>query len=235
MSISVWFYGNLDCTSKRMNNHELYILDQLQSHYPELEPDLKQEIAKHALIREVKAGEVLMKTGQFIRSTMLLTRGRIKVYKESGDGAEFFMYYIEPGKACAFSMICASKQEQSEIMAVAVEDSELILIPLNLMEGLMSGYQSWYRFVVETYRSRFDELLNLIDNTVFKGLDERLEFYLNNQSKSFKTKSLKITHEEIAKDLGTSRVVVSRLLKNMEQRGLVALHRNQIDLEFPGM
>jgi CRP/FNR family transcriptional regulator len=109
------------------------------------------------------------------------------------------------------------------------------LIPLSLMEGLMSGYQSWYRFVVETYRSRFDELLNLIDNTVFKGLDERLEFYLNNQSKSFKTRTLKITHEEIAKDLGTSRVVVSRLLKNMEQRGLVTLHRNQIDLEFTGM
>jgi CRP/FNR family transcriptional regulator len=120
-------------------------------------------------------------------------------------------------------------------MAVAVENSEVILLPISLMDKLMMRYQSWYRFVVETYRSRFEELLNLVDNTVFKGLDERLEFYLKNQYKSLKTKSLKITHEEIAKDLGTSRVVVSRLLKSMEQRGLVKLHRNQIDVEFNGM
>ena len=195
-----------------------------------LEPALREEIAKHASVREFAAGEVLVKPGQFIKSTMLVTRGRVKVYKEGEDGGEFFMYYLEPGEACAISMICAAKQEQSELSARTMEVTEAILIPISLMDDLMTQYRTWYYFVLETYRNRFEELLNLIDNTVFRGLDERLEFYLRKQRQSLKTNELKATHEEIANDLGTSRVVISRLLKAMEQSGKLKLFRNYIDL-----
>jgi CRP/FNR family transcriptional regulator len=172
-----------------------------------------------------------MRTGQYIRSTMLILRGRIKVYKESGDGSEFFMYYLEPGNACALSMICAARQEQSDLMAIAVEETEVVLLPIQLMDQLMMEYKSWYYFVLATYRSRFEEVLSLVDHTVFKGLDDRLIYYLKKQRDAFKTNELRITHDEIANDLGTSRVVISRLLKTMENKGMVKLLRNHIDLK----
>ncbi len=214
-----------------INTDQQIILEKLQVHYKELEPTLRQEIAAHAILREFKAGEVLMRPGQFFKSTMLITKGRVKVYKESGDGGEFFMYYLEPGNACALSMICAARQEQSELLAKTSEDTEVILIPISLMDNLMTQYKTWYYFVLATYRNRFEELLTLIDHTVFRSLDQRLEFYLKKQREVLKTDDLKITHEEIANDLGTSRVVISRLLKSMEQNGKVKLLRNTIALK----
>jgi len=213
-----------------INTDQKIILEKLVTYYPNLEPALREQIAEKALLREFRAGEVLMKPGQYFKSTMLITKGRVKVSKESGDGSEFFMYYIEPGGACALSMICAAKQEQSELLARTVEDTEVILVPITLMDELMTEYRTWYYFVLETYRYRFEELLSLIDHTVFKGLDERLEFYLKKQRAVLKANEFKATHEEIANDLGTSRVVISRLLKTMEQNGKLKLHRNFIDL-----
>lgn len=149
-----------------INTDQQIILDKLQEFYPNLEPALREQIAQNAMLREFKAGEVLMKTGQYFKSTMLITRGRVKVVKESGDGSEFFMYYLEPGGACALSMICAAKQEQSELSARTMEVTEAILIPIQIMDELMSQYRTG--IILETYRSRFEELLNLIDHTVFQ-------------------------------------------------------------------
>lgn len=139
------------------------------------------------------------------------------------------MYYLEPGNACALSMICAAKKEASEIMAKAVEKTKVITLPIELMDELMRNYKTWYYFVLETYRSRYEELLVVIDHIAFKGMDERLDFYLRNQVMKLKTKELKITHSEIASDLSSSREVISRLLKKMEQRGDLLLHRSYIE------
>lgn len=211
-----------------LNAGQQYIFDNLKEHYSGLQTELLIEIAQNATLKSFVPGDVLMRTGQYFKSTMLLVKGRIKVYKESGDGSEFFTYYIEPGGACALSMICAARQEQSELMARVVEDTELILIPIQLMDTMMMNYRSWYYFVLETYRNRFEELLQLIDHTVFRGLDERLEYYLKKQSIALNSNELKITHEEIANDLGTSRVVISRLLKSMEREGKIRLNRGGV-------
>jgi CRP/FNR family transcriptional regulator len=140
------------------------------------------------------------------------------------------MYYLEPGNACALSMICASKQEKSELLAKVIEDTEVIMLPVALMDELMGNYKSWYYFVLETYRQRFEELLTLIDHTVFRSMDERLLFYLKKQQESMKSNELKLTHEQIAEDLGSSRVVISRLLKQMEKDGKVKLFRSHLEL-----
>jgi CRP/FNR family transcriptional regulator, anaerobic regulatory protein len=171
-----------------------------------------------------------MRTGQYFKSTMLIVDGLVKLYREGEDGSEFFVYYIEAGNACALSMVCASQQKTSEVMAKAMSDVTAILVPIDRMDSLMTEYKSWYYFVLETYRFRFEELLTVVDAIAFKAQDERLEFYLKNQSKTLKTKELSITHQEIANDISTSREVISRLLKKMEQRGMVELHRNHIQL-----
>jgi CRP/FNR family transcriptional regulator, anaerobic regulatory protein len=197
--------------------------------YPSFEAELVDIIAAQGKLITFGPDEMLMNVGQYFRSTMLVVRGNIKVYREGEEGEEFFIYMIGPGEACALSMVCAFKQEASEIKAKTAEETEVIMLPIELMDSLMQQYRSWYYFVLETYRTRFEELLTLIDNIAFKSLDERLEFYLKGQAEKF-GKTLNFTHQQIAYDLNSSREVITRLLKKMEQRGMVKLERNSLTL-----
>lgn len=204
--------------------------DSLKKIFPTFSNELIQDIQNNASIQSFKAGDVIMRTGQYINYTMLITQGQLKVFREGENGGEFLMYYLQPGQACAVSLICATKSQTSQIMAKAVDDVELIMVPLSLMEKWMMEHRSWYEFVIFTYRIRFEELLEVVDNIAFRAMDERLEFYLKRHSDACGCKDLKLSHQEIATELNTSREVISRLLKKMEQRELVKLHRNHIEL-----
>lgn len=201
----------------------------LDRHFPELDQSLKQFIASVSVIKHISAGTALVRSGQFLKNTMLIAEGRIKIYREGEDGGEFFMYHLEPGNACAVSMICAATAKESEILAKAVEDSTIIMIPIQYMEDMMKNYKSWYRFVVETYRYRFEELLSVLDDVAFKNMDQRLQNYLNRQFSELNTRELKLTHQQIADDLNTSREVITRLLKKLEQNGSIKIHRSHIE------
>jgi CRP/FNR family transcriptional regulator len=205
-------------------------MDALKAAFPNFEAGLVEGIETHAVHKHLKAGDIIIRTGQYIQSTLLVVSGKIKIFREDQDGNEFLMYYLLPGQACAVSMICATKMETSQIMAKVVEDAEVLMIPLQQMESWMANYKSWYEFVINTYRLRFDELLMVIDQVAFRGMDERLKFYLKRQAENLGLKNLNISHQEVANELNSSREVISRLLKKMEQRGLVKLHRNHIEL-----
>ena len=192
------------------------------------EKDLATYLSSIGEIRVFNEGEMLMKTGQFFKSAVLIIRGHVKLYREGEEGNEFFMYYLDPGDACALSMICATRNQASSIMAVADEETEVILIPIQFMDKLMRDFRSWYYFVLETYRNRIEELLSVIDNVAFKNMDERLVWYLKRQAEKYGN-SMNIKHQQIANDLNTSREVVSRLLKKMEKEGMLTLNRNLID------
>jgi len=213
----------------RKMNTEPNIQTYIDALFPSFEPSLKEVLIENGTLKTFAADQMLMQTGQNMRSTMLIVEGLVKLYRQGEDGNEFFMYYLQPGSACALSMICATKQETSEVMARAVESTTGLMIPITLMDTLMKEYKTWYYFVLETYRTRFEELLTVIDNIAFKSMDERLAFYMEKQFRDLKTRSLAITHGEIANDLNSSREVISRLLKKMEQRGEVILHRNYIE------
>lgn len=205
--------------------------DLLRKSYPLFEDQLIEEIEEQGEFRTFPANEILMRKGQYIRSTMLVLNGLIKVYREDDDGNEFLMYYLKPGEACALSLVCAAKHEASPIMAKTVVETEVMMVPVDTMSEWMSKFKSWYQFVIETYRARFDELLITLDNVAFRSMDERLEFYLKRAKEAQQTTLLNISHQEIAQELNTSREVISRLLKKMEQKGLVGLHRNAIELK----
>lgn len=211
-----------------MGNHT-NVTEYLNTLFPQFEPALKTFLAEHATLINIPAGAVVLRPGQYIKSTMMIAEGRVKLYREGEDGDEFFMYYLEPGDACALTMICATKQETSEIMAKTIDDTILLSVPIALMDTMMTTYKTWYYFVLETYRSRYEELLVVIDHIAFKDMDQRLFFYLQNQYQKLNVRELKITHSEIAADLNSSREVISRLLKKMEQRGDIFLHRNYIE------
>lgn len=202
----------------------------LQTVYPLFEAPLQHEIETVGEYKIIPANETLMRRGQYIRSTMLILNGLVKVYREDEEGNEFLMYYLKPGEACALSMVCAAKHEASPIHAKTVTETEIVMVPVETMSEWMSKYKSWYQFVIETYRSRFDELLTTLDNVAFRSMDERLEFYLKRAQEATASSTIEISHQQIADELNSSREVISRLLKKMEQRGKLQLHRNAIQL-----
>lgn len=202
----------------------------LKKQFPSFSNVLIEDINANAFNQSFVSGHVLMRTGQYIKNTVLVLSGSIKIYREDEEGGEFFMYYLRPGQACAISMICATKNEQSQIMAKVVEDVELVMVPLSLMDKWMMQHRSWYEFVIDTYRSRFEEVLEVVDSIAFRAMDERLEFYLKQHKDACGCLDVKLSHQEIATELNTSREVISRLLKKLEQRGALKLHRNHIEL-----
>ena len=198
--------------------------------FPQFEPELIEILDKNAIERSFHAGEEIVRTGQYIKSTVLVLSGRIKIYRQNDEGSEFLIYYLGPGEACAVSLICALQSQTSEITAKAVDDTEVLMLPVQLMDELMIKFKSWSHFVIQTYRNRFDEMLTVIDNIAFKNMDERLEFYLKRSKTDSGKLILNLTHQEIADDLNSSREVISRLLKKMEQLGKIKLNRNSIEI-----
>lgn len=193
--------------------------------FSQFDQALTEELIRVGQMIEFKEGQLLMRTGQYFKYSLLILEGTVKLYREGQEGEEFFLYYLEKGNACALSMICATKNEASEIKVIAITPVKALAIPLQHMDYLMKNYRNWYYFVLETYRSRFEELLQVIDQVAFYAMDEKLEFYLKRQFQAFNSDTLTITHQQIADDLNSSREVISRLLKKLEAGKRITVSR----------
>ncbi len=201
---------------------------QLQTIFPQFDAELLAHLETIGQVTTFEEGSMLMRPGQYFKNSLLILDGRVKLYREGEDGEEFFLYYLEQGSACALSMICATRNETSAIKAKAMSPVKALAIPIQYMDGLMRDHRQWYYFVLETYRSRFEELLEVIDQVAFHSMDQKLEFYLKRQFDSFKSNKIAVTHQEIADDLNSSREVISRLLKKMESQNRITVSRNEI-------
>lgn len=202
----------------------------IKNRFPEFETDLVRELLENAIVRDYMAGDYIIQSGQYFKQSMLVFEGTVKLYREGSEGNEFYLYHIKAGEPCALSMSCAIRQERSEVIAKAVTNCTLLFIPAMLAEKWMTTYPGWNRFVLDSYRKRFEEMLETIDQISFRALDERLEFYLKRQKEIFGSNTINVSHQQIADELNSSREVISRLLKKMEQRGWLELNRNQIVL-----
>lgn len=192
------------------------------------EEELLQEIVKFGTLKEVKAGETIIEISEYVKSMPLLLEGAIKILREDKDGDELLLYFLERGDTCAMTLSCCLGQTKSEIRAVAEKDTVLIMIPIEKMEEWTSRFKSWRNFVFESYHTRLSEMLDTIDTIAFLNMDARLMRYLQDKAKINKNEQIQVTHQEIAYDLHTSRVVVSRLLKKLENEGKIKLQRNSI-------
>lgn len=195
-----------------------------------LEDDLLNEIEKHAVVKEFAAGDEIIRQGQYIKSIPLLIKGTIKVSRKDNQGDEIMLYYIEEGETCAISMNCCLGNSKSQILARAETQTKLLMISVDHMDEWMSNYRTWREFVLSSFQTRLNEAINTIDSLVFLKMEERLIHYLRDKTKIMHDTTIHITHQEIANDFHTSRVVISRLLKKMELDGDVALHRNSIEV-----
>jgi CRP/FNR family transcriptional regulator len=195
-----------------------------------LEEALLNEIEQVAMLKEFKEGDVIIDFGDYIKKMPLLLSGAIKILREDFDEGELLLYFIEKGDTCSMSMACCLGDTKSEIRAVAETNGQVVMIPVMYMELWLGKYKSWRNYVFASYNNRLKEMLTAIDNLAFMNMDKRLLNYLLEKSKINTTKEINTTHQEIAYDLNTSRVVISRLLKALEKNGKIKLHRAYIEL-----
>jgi CRP/FNR family transcriptional regulator len=205
------------------------MIQELKENYGhQFEDALLDEISRVGTYKEIPEGFKLMEIGQYVKSMPLLVTGAIKILRDDDDGDELLLYFIEQGETCAMTLSCCLGETKSEIRAIAELDTKLIMIPIEKMEEWTTKYKSWRNFVFESYHSRLMELLETIDNIAFRNMDERLLKYIHDKVNITKTDEINSTHQEIAYELHTSRVVISRLLKTLENQGKIELNRNNI-------
>jgi CRP/FNR family transcriptional regulator len=207
------------------------MIEELKASYGHLFEDaLLNEIVEVAILKELPEDDTLIDVGQYIKYMPLLLDGVIKILREDSDGDELLLYFLEKGETCAMTLSCCLGQSKSNIRAITETKTRLLMIPIQKMEEWTGKYKSWRNYVFNSYHERLMEMLETIDSIVFLKMDERLIKYLSDKVKFTKNNILVITHQEIAYDLHSSRVVISRLLKKMENEQLVKLNRNQITL-----
>ena len=180
------------------------------------------------ILKEVSEGHEIIGIGDYIKFMPLIISGAIKVLREDKEGDELLLYFLEKGDTCAMTLTCSLGQTKSEIRAIAETDTTFVMIPIQKMETWMGKYKSWQRFILQSYNERFKEMLEAVDIIAFHNMDERLLKHLKNKAMVHHNDMIQTTHQEIANDLHTSRVVISRLLKKLENKNEIVLHRNHI-------
>lgn len=207
------------------------IKEKIEATYPyQFEDELLNEIDELGSLIEFKANDVMIDLNQFIKGMPILLSGAIKIMREDFDEGELLLYFLEKGDTCAMTMACCLGDRQSKIRAIAETDGELVMIPITKMDEWLAKYASWRRFIFDSYNNRMEEMLVAIDNLAFNDMNERLKKYLLDVASINKGKVIVKTHQEIAYELNTSRVVISRLLKALEKEGFLQLNRNEITL-----
>ncbi len=203
----------------------------LPAHFKEIfEPKLLKEMETKTERKSVKSGALILGVGQTVRVMPIVLSGSISISRTDEEGREILMYYINPNESCAMTFTCCMEHFPSEVKAMAEDDTELLLVPVQLMDQWLVKYPSWKSFVMNTIRIRFNDLLRTIDQLVFQRLDERLVSYLKEKSRATGSTLINLSHEQIATELATSRVVISRLLKRLENDKKVLLYRNQLKI-----
>jgi len=195
-----------------------------------LEDALLNEMAAVAKLRETATDEIIVNVGDHLQMIPIVIEGSIKISREKEDGEEILLYYIEGGDTCAMSLQCCTRKIDSQIKATSMEPSLLLMFPSEYMERWLDQYKTWRQFIMDSYHTRMLELMESIDAIAFMNLDQRLLKYLSDQAKILGSLEIHLTHQQVADDLHSSRVVISRLLKQLETKGEIKLAPNKIIL-----
>lgn len=202
--------------------------------YPNLklafEPALVQEMYQFGDIKSFKEGDIIMDYGKYVRMMPVILKGTVKVSRMDENGKEILLYYLTNNESCSMAYSCCIEAKKSEVKAIAEDDVELLAIPHIKLDEWLCKYPSWKNYIMRSFNDRFIELMKTIDVIAFEKLDERLINYLRKKSEVSEKSALQLSHQQIAEDLGTNRVVISRLLKKLENDQKILLYRNEIKL-----
>jgi CRP/FNR family transcriptional regulator len=193
-------------------------------------PQVTEQLQKYGINKSYAEGSVIIQEHNYINSIPIVLSGSIRVMRVDDEGRELLLYYIKAGESCIMSFLSGLHQDTSKIKAIAEEDTELLFVPIEKVSLLIKEFPEWLDYIFKLYHKRFEELLEVVNAVAFKKLDQRLLDFIKNKSSLSNTKEIHITHEQIANELGTARVVVSRLLKQLEEEDIIQLGRNKIML-----
>jgi CRP/FNR family transcriptional regulator len=193
-------------------------------------PQMISKILELSVHKTFEEGDVILQENAHIRSIPIVTSGSIRVMRSEGDEKEILLYYIKAGESCIMSFLGGMHNDTSKVKAVAEETTDILFVPVTKVKELIREFPEWLDYIFRLYHQRFEELLEVVNAVAFKKMDERLMLFLEKKADISQSKTLSVTHEQLAAELGTARVVVSRLLKQMEVEGLVKLGRNKITL-----
>lgn len=193
-------------------------------------PELVEKLYQHSISKKYKAGSIILNENASIRAIPIVTNGTLKVFRMEEDSREILLYYIKAGESCIMSFLGGMHNETSKVKAEVEEDAEILFLPMDKVSLFIKEYPQWLDYIFRLYHKRFEELLEIVNAIAFKKVDERLLDLLKKKSELIQSKTIPITHEQLANELGTARVVVSRLLKQLEDIGKVKLGRNKIFL-----
>lgn len=190
--------------------------------------EIRKRLWEYSVVKTFKEGDNILNEGAYIKSIPIIARGSVKVMRTHDDGREILLYYIQTGESCVMSILGGLHNDTSKVKAIAEEDTEILFIPNSKLASLIKDYPEFLNYIFRLYHKRFEEFLDIINDIAFKKIDERLLELIQKKTELYKDSTISITHEQLANELGTARVVVSRLLKQIEEFGLVRLGRNKI-------
>lgn len=193
-------------------------------------PELKEMLYENSIVKDFKAGDIILNENAHIRAIPIVSKGSIRVMRTDEEEKEILLYYIKAGESCIMSFLGGMHHERSKVKAVAEEDSEIFFLPVEKVSLFIKEYPEWLDYIFRLYHKRFEELLEVVNAVAFKKMDERLLNFIKKKCEHTQSKTLNVTHEQLANELGTARVVVSRLLKQLEEEGLIKLGRNKIEM-----
>jgi CRP/FNR family transcriptional regulator len=196
----------------------------------EMSSQMRDKLYELGTIKQYGEGDVIMNENSYIRAIPIVLQGSIRVMRADDEGREILLYYIKPGESCIMSFLGGMHQDTSKVKAVAEEDVEILFIPIEKASLLIKENAEWLDYIFRLYHKRFEELLSVVNEVAFKKMDDRILHYLKEKQKLTGNSEIAMTHQELAEELGTARVVVSRLLKQLETDGYLKLGRNKISL-----
>lgn len=193
-------------------------------------PRITEKLMGMGITKSFAEGNVIINENSFVKAIPIVTNGSVRVMRTDEDGREILLYYIKAGESCIMSFLGGMHHDTSKVKAVAEEQTDILFIPSDRVNALIAEFPEWLDYIFRLYHKRFEELLEVVNAVAFKKLDERLLIFLKRKTVLTNNQNIHITHEQLSNELGTARVVVSRLLKQMEDEGLVKLSRNKITL-----
>lgn len=208
-----------------MDHHQLFT-DVFKS----MPHDLRKEILSQCKFVELNRGHILLDYGQSINVIPLVVSGIVKVLRTDEQGKELLVYYINPGETCALTLTSTLRKETSTVKAITQTKCLIATLGVNTLFALRAKHLSWNDYMVQSYAHRIQEIMGLVDDLGFHHVNHRIEKYLKDRAHVFNSRALQLSHQEIANDLGTSREVISRHLKKMENEGRLVLSRERIKL-----
>lgn len=193
-------------------------------------PLIREKLAEFGFAKTFAEDDVILNENAYIKAIPIVTSGAIRVMRADDEGREILLYYIRAGESCIMSFLGGLHHDTSKVKAIAEEETEILFIPIDKVSLLIKEFPEWLDYIFRLYHKRFEELLEVVNAIAFKKLDERLLNFIRKKCELTHSHTLYVTHEQFASELGTARVVVSRLLKQMEDEGLVKLGRNKVTL-----